>query len=91
MLRTPRAAVGSNADAPVDQALVAAAERSGIEVALCEHGGGPPTCWCRPPLPGLVVRWLRARGIDARRSTFVGTSRAHRTLAEGLGMRFTAG
>jgi histidinol phosphatase-like enzyme len=61
-----------------------------MEVGLCEHAGGPPTCWCRPPLPGLVVRWIRAHGIDAGRSTFVGTSRAHRTLAASLGMTFAA-
>jgi len=78
-------------DAPVDRARTAAAMGRGIEVALCEHPGGPPTCWCRPPLPGLVVRWLRAHGIDSRRSTFLGTRSAHRTLAAGLGMRFELG
>jgi hypothetical protein len=28
------------------------------EVAVCPHPGGPPVCWCRPPLP---VRRLPAR------------------------------
>jgi hypothetical protein len=23
-----------------------------VELAVCSHGGGPPRCWCRPPLPG---------------------------------------
>ena len=26
-----------------------------IEVSYCPHGGGPPACWCRKPLPGLGV------------------------------------
>jgi len=26
-----------------------------VEAAICAHPGGPPICWCRPPLPGL---WL---------------------------------
>ena len=27
-----------------------------IDVKYCPHGGGPPVCWCRKPLPGLGVR-----------------------------------
>ena len=35
-------------------ASLLAAEVSGpVESALCPHPAGPPTCWCRPPLPGL--------------------------------------
>jgi histidinol phosphatase-like enzyme len=61
-----------------------------MEVALCPHPAGPPTCWCRPPLPGLVLRWLRAHGIDPARSVLVGRSWAHRAMAEALGLRFEA-
>ena len=59
-----------------------------IETALCPHGGGPPSCWCRPPLPGLPVAFARAHGVDATRSTLVGTGPAHRTLAAALGARY---
>ncbi|HEV8250180.1 MAG TPA: aldo/keto reductase, partial [Gaiellaceae bacterium] len=31
-----------------------------VETALCPHGGGPPRCWCRPPLPGLPLAFARA-------------------------------
>ena len=55
--------------------------------AYCPHEAGPPKCWCRKPLPGLVVPWLRLRRIDPRRSTYVATSAASRTLADALGMR----
>ena len=27
--------------------------------ALCPHPGGPPVCWCRPPLPGLILAFAR--------------------------------
>ncbi len=32
-----------------------------VSRALCPHGGGPPRCWCRPPLPGLAVAFACAR------------------------------
>ncbi len=59
-----------------------------VEVAVCPHGGGAPTCWCRPPLPGLPLAFARTHGVDPARSTLVGTSAAHRTVATTLGARF---
>jgi aryl-alcohol dehydrogenase-like predicted oxidoreductase len=78
-------------DAGVLAASVArvAAEVSGpVDGALCPHAAGPPVCWCRPPLPGLLLAFARAHGIDPSRSTLVGTASAHRTLAATLGARF---
>ena len=66
-----------------------AAEVSGpVEGALCPHPGGPPSCWCRPPLPGLPLAFARAHGVEPSRSVLVGVSAAHRTLATTLGARF---
>ena len=59
-----------------------------VESALCPHPAGPPTCWCRPPLPGLALVFARAHGIDFTRSTLVGTGPAHRTLATTLGAQY---
>jgi aryl-alcohol dehydrogenase-like predicted oxidoreductase/predicted kinase len=59
-----------------------------VEAALCPHGGGPPRCWCRPPLPGLPLAFAHAHGTDPARSVLVGTSSAHRTLAAALGARY---
>jgi hypothetical protein len=59
-----------------------------VERAVCPHGGGPPVCWCRPPLPGLPLAFARAHGVDPARSALVGISTAHRTLAATLGARF---
>ena len=59
-----------------------------VETALCPHGGGPPPCWCRPPLPGLVLAFAREHEVDPVASVLVGTSSAHRTLAGTLGAQF---
>jgi len=58
------------------------------EAALCPHPGGAPTCWCRPPLPGLPLAFARAHDLDAARSTLIGTGPAHRNLAAALGARY---
>jgi hypothetical protein len=59
-----------------------------VDAAVCPHGGGPPRCWCRPPLPGLPLAFARARGVDLSRSLLVGTGHAHRALAGALGARY---
>ena len=61
-----------------------------VETAVCRHGGGPPTCWCRPPLPGLPLAFSRAHGVDPSLSVLVGTGPAHRTLANALGAAYVA-
>jgi aryl-alcohol dehydrogenase-like predicted oxidoreductase/predicted kinase len=77
-----------------DAALTAAAARvasdvSGvIEAALCPHPAGPPTCWCRPPLPGLPLAFARTHGVDPASSLLVGSGPAHKTLAGALGARY---
>jgi aryl-alcohol dehydrogenase-like predicted oxidoreductase len=77
-------------------ALAAAAARLSAEVsgpvesALCPHAAGPPRCWCRPPLPGLLLAFARAHGVDPSRSTLLGASAAHRTLATALGAVYEA-
>ena len=62
-----------------------------VESALCPHGAGPPSCWCRPPLPGLPLAFARAHDIDLARSVLVGSGPAHRTLATTLGARYAPG
>jgi len=58
------------------------------EAALCPHPGGAPTCWCRPPLPGLPLAFARTHDLDPARSTLIGTGPAHRNLAAALGARY---
>jgi hypothetical protein len=59
-----------------------------VESALCQHPAGPPTCWCRPPLPGLALAFAQEHSVDPSRSILVGTSPPHRTLATTLGARY---
>ncbi|HVH62740.1 MAG TPA: aldo/keto reductase [Candidatus Dormibacteraeota bacterium] len=61
-----------------------------VEVAVCTHGGGPPICWCRPPLPGLPLAFAQAHQLDLTRSILVGTTAVHRRLAATLGAQFIA-
>jgi hypothetical protein len=72
-----------------DLAPLAAELRAPIlETASCPHGGGPPRCWCRPPLPGLPLAFARRHGVDPARSTLLGSGPAHRNLAAALGARY---
>jgi hypothetical protein len=76
----PTVAIGWRPDA--DATLT---ELDGIDVAVCPHAAGPPVCWCRPPLPGLVVAWAHRRGVDLARLTVAGPAPTFRTLARALG------
>jgi hypothetical protein len=76
-------------DALADCVARVSTEVSGaVEAALCPHPAGPPTCWCRPPLPGLPLAFARRHGVDASGSIVIGTGPAHRTLAGALGARY---
>jgi histidinol phosphatase-like enzyme len=79
---------GREQDLDADAAGLAGALGQPVETALCPHGGGPPICWCRPPLPGLLLAFARAHEVDLAVSALVGTSRAHLTMAETLGARY---
>ena len=78
---------GTTADLAATVAAVAEVVSHTVEAAICPHPGGAPICWCRIPLPGLPLAFARRHGIDLARSTVVGTSAAHRTLAGALGAR----
>ncbi len=77
-----------------DEALAAlaaelkAAHPRVLDVRVCNHPAGPPRCWCRPPLPGLVLELAHRHGLDLRRSALLGRGPAHRALAEAVGARF---
>lgn len=89
----PHLVFGWNPDGAPDLLAAAAAKLAAVvpslvESALCPHGGGPPSCWCRPPLPGLLLAFARAHDVDPSRSVLLGTTPAHRTLAATLGARY---
>ena len=43
-----------------------------MDVLYCPHPAGPPVCWCRKPMPGLVVLAIEAHRLDPSRCLFVG-------------------
>lgn len=65
-----------------------AQERFGSRVLCCAHGAGPAQCWCRPPLPGLVLALAEKHGVDLARSVIIGTSDAHARMARALGTTY---
>ncbi|HYV68201.1 MAG TPA: AAA family ATPase, partial [Myxococcales bacterium] len=69
-------------------ALADATRGLAVETAICPHPAGPPTCWCRPPFPGLLLDFVHRQRVDPARLTVVGTSAAHRKLASAIGARF---
>jgi hypothetical protein len=78
---------GSPHDLAASAALVALEVSGPVEIALCPHPAGPPTCWCRPPLPGMPLAFARSHHLDISRTSLIGVSSAHRTLARTLGAR----
>ena len=59
-----------------------------IEVTFCPHGGGPPTCWCRKPLPGLGVALIQRHQLDASLCIYVGSGPQDPGFARRLGFRY---
>lgn len=67
-------------------AAAAAATRRSVDVAVCAHPGGRPICWCRPPLPAMLLAFAQRHRVDLRESTLIGASPTDATLARALQM-----
>jgi hypothetical protein len=81
-------AAAAKSIAPLQEIVGAlGAARRPIEIAMCTHAGGPPMCWCRPPLPGLWLDFARRHAIDPRLSLFLATTPTQRTMAKSLGIK----
>jgi aryl-alcohol dehydrogenase-like predicted oxidoreductase/predicted kinase len=59
-----------------------------IEIDFCPHGAGPPTCWCRKPLPGLGVRFIQRHRLDPARCLYVGAGPQDPGFARRLGFQY---
>ena len=57
------------------------------EYAQCVHPAGPPICWCRKPLPGLVLESAARHDLALGASLMIGDATADLTMARRLGMR----
>lgn len=56
------------------QALDALRETLGVPLPLyaCSHPPGPLVCWCRPPMPGLLLAAAHDHGLSLGAATYVG-------------------
>jgi histidinol phosphatase-like enzyme len=59
-----------------------------IDVLYCPHGGGPPICWCRKPLPGLGVVFIQRYRLDASQCICVGVGPQDPGFARRLGFQY---
>ncbi|MBY0496940.1 MAG: hypothetical protein K2Y23_22250 [Cyanobacteria bacterium] len=59
-----------------------------IEVEYCAHPSGPPTCWCRTPLPGLGVLMIQRHQLDPLRCVYIGDGAADPGYARKLGFTY---
>jgi aryl-alcohol dehydrogenase-like predicted oxidoreductase len=86
----PQVASGEVTAGDVAASFDRARELLGLDIALacCPHAAGPPVCWCRKPLPGLVLEFARRDGVGLGHSVSVGRAPADRTLAQRLGLTY---
>jgi len=59
-----------------------------IDAVWCPHADGPPTCWCRKPLPGLGVVLVERHRLDPARCVYVGRDPTDRAFARTLGFTY---
>ena len=59
-----------------------------IEIEYCPHGGGPPVCWCRKPLPGLGVVFQQRYRLDPGQCIYVGSGPQDPGFARRLGLQY---
>ena len=59
-----------------------------IEVLYCPHAAGPPTCWCRKPLPGLGVVFIQRHRLNPSRCIYVGSGPQDPGFARRLGFQY---
>jgi aryl-alcohol dehydrogenase-like predicted oxidoreductase/histidinol phosphatase-like enzyme len=86
----PQIARGEATRDAVEACFARTRELLGMEIALvfCSHDAGPPICWCRKPLPGLILEYALSRRVNVNQSIYVGRVSADRTLAQRLGLRY---
>ncbi len=84
----PQIARGEITRESVEQCFARTRELLGVDITLacCPHDAGPPICWCRKPLPGLILEFTAPRRIDLKHSRYIGRAAADRTVAQRLGM-----
>jgi aryl-alcohol dehydrogenase-like predicted oxidoreductase/histidinol phosphatase-like enzyme len=86
----PSVADGTTSAATIDAVFARIREELGvpIDIEYCPHGGGPPVCWCRKPLPGLGVALIRRYELDPAASIYIGSGPHDVAFARRLGFAY---
>ncbi|MCI0432740.1 MAG: aldo/keto reductase [Gemmatimonadetes bacterium] len=86
----PQLATGETTSAAVEACFARVRGQIGIhiDIAHCPHAAGPPICWCRKPLPGLILEFRQRHRLALDPCVLVGRAAADRTLAERLGLTY---
>ena len=59
-----------------------------IDVEYCRHPAGPPSCWCRKPLPGLGVLLIHRHQLDPAQCVYIAGGSADPGFARKLGFKY---
>jgi aryl-alcohol dehydrogenase-like predicted oxidoreductase/predicted kinase len=59
-----------------------------FDLRCCTHPAGAPVCWCRPPMPGLVIAAMREHGAGVERSVMIGRTPHCERFAAAVGVRY---
>jgi hypothetical protein len=88
----PEIAAGTRTAAEVEAESARLRQRIGldIDVLYCPHGAGPPVCWCRKPLPGLLVQAIERHRLDPGRCLLVGDGPQDPGYARRVGAAYRA-
>jgi len=86
----PEVAEGIQSADGITAVLARMCERLGlaIEVEYCPHAAGPPTCWCRKPLPGLGVLFALRHRLNPAQCLYVGSGPQDPGFARRLGFTY---
>ena len=86
----PEIAEGKRSVEIVNAMFARECERLGLDVDVecCPHAAGPPRCWCRKPLPGLGVVFIKRYQLDPAQCLYIGTGPHDSSLARRLGFTF---
>jgi histidinol phosphatase-like enzyme/predicted kinase len=86
----PEIAEGSRSAAVADAVFARMNEMLGlaIDVEYCPHAAGPPSCWCRKPLPGLGVLLIKRHQLNPATCVYVGDGPQDPGFARRLGFTY---
>jgi aryl-alcohol dehydrogenase-like predicted oxidoreductase len=86
----PEVAAGQRTREDVEATFARTHELLGLEIehAWCPHGGGPPVCWCRKPIPGLGVVLLARHRLLPARCVYVGSDATDQAFARTMGFAY---